>query len=45
MAPYIRAGFSNLFGDEEASKVEIISNDANIYPDGTWEIKYRHPSR
>ncbi|THH30305.1 hypothetical protein EUX98_g3888 [Antrodiella citrinella] len=44
MAPLIRAVLSKLIGDEEASQIEIIANDTIIHEDGTWEIKYRHPS-
>jgi len=43
MAPLIRAVLSNLIGDEEASKIEIISNDVKIDGNGHWEIQYRHP--
>ena len=45
MAPLIRAVLSNLIGNEEASKIEIISNDVQIEENGHWEIKYRHPER
>ena len=45
MAPLIRAVLSKHIGDEEAKEIEIISNDVEIYPDGKWQIKYRHPSR
>ena len=45
MAPFIRAVFSNLIGEEEAGTIDIVSNDADIHPDGTWEIKFRHPTR
>ncbi|KAF8730661.1 hypothetical protein AX14_005305 [Amanita brunnescens Koide BX004] len=44
MAPIIRAVLSNLVGDEDANEIEIIANDADVRPDGSWEIKYRHPS-
>ncbi|KAI0692896.1 HAD-like domain-containing protein [Cytidiella melzeri] len=44
MAPLIRSVLSNLIGDEEAQKIEIVANDADINDDGTWEIKYRHPT-
>ncbi|KAH8082828.1 HAD-like domain-containing protein [Cristinia sonorae] len=44
MAPLIRAVLSKLIGDEEAKNIEIIANDTIIHEDGTWEIKYRHPS-
>ena len=45
MAPFIRAVLSNLVGDEEASKIDIVANDAIIEADGKWEIKFRHPTR
>ena len=44
MAPLIRAVLSNLIGDEESAKIEIVANDAVVAPDGGWEILYRHPS-
>lgn len=45
MAPLIRAVLSKLIGDEQAQEIEIIANDVDIRENGTWEIKYRHPSR
>ena len=45
MAPFIRAVFGNLIGEKEAGTIDIVSNDADIHPDGTWEIKFRHPTR
>lgn len=45
MAPIIRAVLSNLIGKEDAKDIEIISNDVTIHPDGTWALKYRHPTR
>jgi len=44
MTPTIRAVLTNLVGDESANEIEIISNDVDIKPDGTWEIKFRHPT-
>ncbi|KAF8155689.1 HAD-like domain-containing protein [Crassisporium funariophilum] len=44
MAPLIRAVLSNLLGDEAAAEIDIIANDVDIFPDGKWEIKFRHPS-
>jgi len=44
MTPIIRAVLSKHIGDEEAAKIDIISNDVNEKPDGSWEIQYRHPS-
>jgi len=45
MAPLIRAVLSELIGDEEASRMEIISNDAKVKENGQFEIVYRHPER
>ena len=45
MAPLIRAVLGNLIGEEGANKIDIVSNDVNIHPDGNWEIQYRHPTR
>jgi 2-hydroxy-3-keto-5-methylthiopentenyl-1-phosphate phosphatase len=45
MAPLIRAVLSNLIGEDDAKDIEIISNDVDSHSDGTWAIKYRHPSR
>ena len=45
MAPIIRAVLSALIGEEDAKDIEIVSNDVDIHEDGTWEIKYRHPTR
>ncbi|KAJ7599585.1 HAD-like domain-containing protein [Mycena floridula] len=44
MAPTIRAVLSSLVGDENAAEIDIIANDVEIYADGRWEIKFRHPS-
>lgn len=44
MAPLIRAVLSNLIGEEDSSKIEIVSNEVIVHPDGKWEIQYRHPS-
>jgi 2-hydroxy-3-keto-5-methylthiopentenyl-1-phosphate phosphatase len=44
MEPLIRAILSNLVGDD-AKDIEIISNSVDIHDDGSWNIKYRHPSR
>ncbi|KIM35692.1 hypothetical protein M413DRAFT_449632 [Hebeloma cylindrosporum] len=44
MAPLIRAVLSNLVGPEAADEIEIIANDVTVFPDGKWEIKFRHPS-
>ncbi|KAK7041442.1 hypothetical protein VNI00_009308 [Paramarasmius palmivorus] len=44
MTPTIRAVLSNLVGEEAAKEIEIISNDVDLHPDGTWTIKFRHPS-
>jgi 2-hydroxy-3-keto-5-methylthiopentenyl-1-phosphate phosphatase len=44
MAPLIRAVLSKLIGDEEAKNIEIVANDVEVNADGSWEIKYRHPT-
>jgi 2-hydroxy-3-keto-5-methylthiopentenyl-1-phosphate phosphatase len=45
MAPLIRVVLSNLVGDAAANEIEIIANDVTVFPDGKWEIKFRHPTR
>lgn len=45
MAPLIRAVLSNLIGDEQAKEIEIVANDVDVKEDGSWSIKYRHPTR
>ena len=45
MAPLIRAVLSNLIGEEAASEIQIIANDVKVFPDGKWDIQFRHPSR
>lgn len=45
MAPLIRSVLGSLIGEEDADKIDIVSNDVNIHSDGKWEIQYRHPSR
>ena len=45
MAPIIRAVLSALIGEEDSKDIEIVSNDVDIHKDGTWSIKYRHPTR
>jgi 2-hydroxy-3-keto-5-methylthiopentenyl-1-phosphate phosphatase len=32
-------------GEEDAAKIEIISNEVQHLDDGKWTIQYRHPSR
>ncbi|TBU27991.1 HAD-like domain-containing protein [Dichomitus squalens] len=44
MAPIIRAVLSNLIGEDDSKEIEIVSNDVDIHEDGTWSIKYRHPT-
>jgi 2-hydroxy-3-keto-5-methylthiopentenyl-1-phosphate phosphatase len=44
MEPNIRAVLSNLLGDD-AKDIEIISNSVDVHEDGSWHIKFRHPSR
>ena len=45
MAPIIRAVLSNLIGEEDSNTIEIVSNEVDVREDGTWSIKYRHPTR
>jgi len=45
MAPLIRAVLAHQLGAGEADQIDIIANDVETFPDGKWEIKYRHPSR
>ncbi len=49
MTPIIRAIFSNLIGQEEADKIDVISNEVNFTDKEkkgeTWEIVYRHPDK
>ncbi|KAI0676188.1 HAD-like domain-containing protein [Trametes maxima] len=44
MAPLIRAVLSSLIGEDDARAIEIVSNEVDVRPDGSWEIKYRHPT-
>ncbi|KAL4079731.1 HAD-like domain-containing protein [Scleroderma citrinum] len=44
MEPVIRAVLSVQVTPEEAAEIDIISNDVDVHPDGTWSIKYRHPT-
>lgn len=47
MVPIIRSIFSNLIGEEEASKIDIIANEVEFTDpekEGkTWKLVYRHP--
>ena len=45
MTPIIRALLSNLIGEEDAKTIDIISNDVDVESDGSWHIKFRHPTR
>lgn len=45
MTPIIRAVLSALVGKEDASEIEIISNDVRFDESGKWHIQYRHPTR
>ena len=44
MEPLIRAILTNLLGDD-ANHIDIISNSVQVHKDGSWYIKYRHPTR
>ncbi|UZJ52896.1 hypothetical protein CBS101457_002216 [Exobasidium rhododendri] len=47
MVPIIRSIFSNLIGEEEANKIDVVANDVKFTDpekEGkTWELVYRHP--
>jgi len=43
MVPIIKAIFGNLVGEDEAASIEVIANDADILPDGHFQIRFRHP--
>lgn len=43
MVPIIRAIMEKLVGIEAASRIDIIANEVDYRPDGTWGIKFRHP--
>lgn len=49
MVPIIRSIFSNLIGEEEANKIDVVANDVKFTDpekEGkTWELVYRHPDR
>jgi 2-hydroxy-3-keto-5-methylthiopentenyl-1-phosphate phosphatase len=49
MVPIIRSIFSNLIGEDEASKIDVVANDVKFTDpekEGkTWELVYRHPDR
>ena len=44
MEPLIRAVLSNAVGEDGAKHIDIIANSADVRPDGSWNIKFRHPS-
>jgi 2-hydroxy-3-keto-5-methylthiopentenyl-1-phosphate phosphatase len=44
MKPIIHAVLSKLVGEEDASRIDIVSNDVKDLGNGKWEIQYRHPS-
>ena len=39
----IQSIFSNLVGNEEAGKIQVIANNVEVQPDGHFKIVYRHP--
>ena len=43
MVPIIRSILENLLGPEDAARMEIIANEADVKPDGKFEIVFRHP--
>ncbi|KAH9970184.1 HAD-like domain-containing protein [Lactifluus volemus] len=44
MEPLIRAILSTVVDDDDANRIEIISNSIDVQDDGSWSIKFRHPS-
>lgn len=44
MIPIIRALLTKLVGQSAAQEIQIIANDVNIKPDGSWHIIYRDES-
>ncbi|GAA5978173.1 hypothetical protein JCM11641_001124 [Rhodosporidiobolus odoratus] len=43
MKPIIQAILTNLVGEADAAKIDIIANDVELLEGGKWKIKYRHP--
>ncbi|GAA5875568.1 hypothetical protein JCM1840_003263 [Sporobolomyces johnsonii] len=43
MIPIIRAILTNLIGEEDAARIQIVANDVQHLDDGKWTIKYLHP--
>ncbi|GAA5951847.1 hypothetical protein JCM21900_004164 [Sporobolomyces salmonicolor] len=43
MIPIIRAILTNLVGEEDAARIQIVANDVQHLEDGKWTIKYLHP--
>jgi 2-hydroxy-3-keto-5-methylthiopentenyl-1-phosphate phosphatase len=43
MVQIIRTVLENLLEPEDATRMEIIANQAIVHPDGKFEIKFRHP--
>lgn len=33
----------NLVGVEDAAQIEIVANEVEFLPNGSWTIKFRHP--
>ncbi|KAK9456003.1 HAD-like domain-containing protein [Dipodascopsis uninucleata] len=44
MKPIIHALLTKLVGEDAANHIEIVANDVDIKPDGSWEIVYRDES-
>jgi 2-hydroxy-3-keto-5-methylthiopentenyl-1-phosphate phosphatase len=42
-SPIIRAIFAALIGPEEAEKIQVVSNEVDVRPDGKFSIVYKHP--
>ncbi|KAH7097022.1 HAD-like domain-containing protein [Auriculariales sp. MPI-PUGE-AT-0066] len=45
MEPFIRAVLNKAVGEEQGERhIDIIANDADVREDGSWNIKFRHPT-
>lgn len=44
MKPIIEALLSKLVGEDAVKQIQIISNDVEMHPDGSWDIVYRDES-
>ncbi|KAK7203146.1 HAD-like domain-containing protein [Myxozyma melibiosi] len=44
MKPIIHALLTKLVGQHAADSIEIVANDVDVHPDGSWDIVYRDES-